>query len=516
MGPIRNLRIAMQTEILATFVISLVIAIVLTPLIIRLGRHFGALDHPGDRKVHTKPIPRIGGLAIAAAFALAVSLSTLLPFDTPGEHLLETKWLGFFLGLLICFGIGLIDDFHSLGARVKFFCQVAGATAAFLSGIHIDQVFFLEGPLHVIPSYLATVFWFVLFINAVNLIDGLDGLAGGICLFASVILVFLSIPRGEYQIALLYAALAGSTLGFLRYNFNPASIFMGDGGTYFLGYAIAGLSIIGSQKSQVGATMLIPLLALGVPVFDALLSPIRRFAMGKAMFKPDQGHIHHRLVSMGFSAKKAVMTIYGITLALCVLAIILVNVRDRQAGLLLTLLGAGVLVLTRKLGYFQYLAYDKLYGWFRDVSDVAGFTRDRRSFLSLQLEIGASKSLEELWGNVGRALDMLKFDRAVLTLHGYNGAGGDGKGKGVGKMRMERQFTWEGGDNLSSARENRNGLLKLEMPLIDPAQKNIGALYLVKDVRRDPISHYTLRRVEHLRRSLVNVLAGSAGDGILN
>jgi UDP-GlcNAc:undecaprenyl-phosphate GlcNAc-1-phosphate transferase len=313
--------------------------------------------------------------------------------------------------------------------------------------------------------------------------------------------------RGELAIAMLYAGLGGAILGFLRYNFNPASIFMGDGGSYFLGYTIAGLSVLGSQKSQVSAIILIPLLAMGVPVFDTLLSPIRRFIQGRDIFKPDKGHVHHQFIKMGFSARKTVLIIYGISFVLCVFAVILVNLRDEQAGLFLILLGAGAVIFTQKLGYFGYLAYDKIYGWFRDVSDVAGFTRDRRSFLSLQIEIGASKSIEELWTNVVRAMDMLKFDRGILTIYGNSEPSVDPNVDTRGTASSVTQLTWTSDDYKPWAQKDRNDLLKLELPLFDSEQKNMGTFLIVKDVRKDPISHYTLRRVEHLRRTLTAALS---------
>jgi len=265
-------------------------------------------------------------------------------------------------------------------------------------------------------SYGLTIFWFLLFINAVNLVDGLDGLAGGIVVFASMVLVLLLILSKQYVTALYFSILAGSVLGFLRYNFNPASIFLGDGGSYFLGYAIASLSILGSVKSQVGAALAIPLLALGVPLFDTILSPLRRFIRGKKMFHPDNGHVHHHLINLGLTTRKAVLILYGITFLLCLLAIFATNLRDERAGLFLVVLGAGVAIFVRKLGYFEYLASDKLYGWFQDISDQTGFSHDRRSFLNQQIEISQSKNINELWDRLQTAAHFLGIEFIELKL----------------------------------------------------------------------------------------------------
>jgi UDP-GlcNAc:undecaprenyl-phosphate GlcNAc-1-phosphate transferase len=420
------------------------------------------------------------------------------------------------------FGVGLFDDFHRLGPKVKFLFQVIGASVAFWGGLRIEVLSFFGIEFHfVILSYFVTVFWFVFFINAINLIDGLDGLAAGIAFFASAVLVILSVLKGEHLIAMLFAALAWAVLGFLRYNFNPASIFMGDGGSYFLGYFIAGLSIMGSIKSQVGAAMLIPIVALGIPVFDTILSPIRRFILGKEMFKPDKGHVHHKLAEMGFSTKRVVWTIYGISFCLCALSVVLVNVRDEQAGLFLILLGAGAVIFIRKLGYLEYFTSDKIYGWFKDITDEAGLSHDRRSFLNLQVQMGKSRSLEEVQHNLRVAAEKLEFDMAELHLcrrredKAYDG----GKDIILRVQKKERRNNGNGG-SLQWTRKDfdinehicGNALLKLELPLISGnGHQCIGILWMIKDIKRNHISHYTLRRVEHLRRT-VNGTLGKLGE----
>jgi len=526
-----------MTTILATFIISLILSLALTPLAGRLGTRFGALDKPQERKAHIRPIPRSGGMAIFLAFILTLAISTLFMTDVSNKLILEKKIVFFFIGILIVFAVGLFDDFHRLSPIVKFFFQVIAASVAFYGGLRIDFFSFLGLGLHFgVVSYFVTLFWFILLINAINLIDGLDGLAAGITFFASLVLIILSVLRNEYLIGMLFATLAGTCLGFLRYNFNPASIFMGDSGSYFLGYAIAGLSIMGSIKSQVGAAMLIPVLALGIPLFDTILSPIRRFVRGRKMFHPDKGHVHHRLVGMGLTTKKAVWIIYAITFCLCAIAIFVVNIRDERAGLFLIVVGAGAVAFIQKLGYFEYFASDKLYGWFKDLSDEAGFSHDRRSFLNLQIAIGESEDLEELWLNACRALEKLKLDMAEMDIKtgfrvqgsGFKGlpsegmnplSGMDGreskKLKGVGNnpgtkiegnLRCKEKLFWTRDGFDSSNDIYKESLLKLELPLIDNGNKMLGTLWLIKDLNTDSISHYTLRRVEHLRRTVIGTL----------
>ena len=296
---------------------------------------------------------------------------------------------------------------------------------------------------------------------------------------------------------MLFSALGGAVLGFLRYNFNPATIFLGDGGSYFLGYAIAGFSIMGSVKSQVGAALLIPLLALGIPLFDTILSPLRRFARGRNMFAPDNGHIHHRLLNMGLTTRKVVLIIYAFTFVLCLAAVIMVNIRDEQAGLFLIVLGAGAILFTRKLGYFEYIASDKIYGWFRDFADEAGLSRDRRSFLSLQIDMSKSTGFNDLWATFCLAVKMLEFDLVELEL--------DQKFDFLRKSNRD-QLRWQH-DNFDDRMDLDNDyLLKLELPLVEKEQESYGTLRLVKNLKRKPVSHFTFRRVEQLRGSFMAAL----------
>ena len=407
-----------MTTILFSFMIALALSLLLTPLAGKFGRRFGAIDMPNDRKIHTAPMPRSGGAAILISFLLAIILAKLWKTDITDLLTLNNETLFFLSGAMIVFGIGLVDDFHRIPASIKLLFQIAGASFAFFGGLRIAGLSFF-GSLFAtsIWSYAITVFWFLVIINAINLVDGMDGLAAGIVFFACIVMVILDILKSDYLSALFFATLGGSVLGFLRYNFNPASIFMGDSGSYFLGYAIAGFSIMNSIKAQMSAILLIPVLALGLPLFDTILSTLRRFIRGRKIFSADNGHIHHKLLGLGLTTKRTVLMFYGVSCALCAIAVIMTVYRDEGAGLLLIILGAGAFFFVRKLGYLEYFAGDKLYGWLRDLRDVAGFSNERRSFLGLQMDAGKSKSHEELWLVVGIALEMLEFDYARLNLN---------------------------------------------------------------------------------------------------
>ena len=506
-----------MTTLLAIFLIALTISLVTTPIAKKLGEKLGAIDLPDERKFHQSPIPRNGGLAIVFTFFVTLCIMSFFNTDVSNTLHLDPPMIYLFVGSCICFGVGLFDDFKRLGPYIKFLIQILAATIAFIGGVRIE--FFHLGSLFIqagILSYFITIFWFVFFINAINLIDGLDGLAAGITFFASIVLVILSVIQNNFVTAVLFTALSGSILGFLRYNFNPASIFMGDGGSYFLGFTIAGLSITGAVKSQLGAALLIPLVALGVPIFDTLISPLRRFMLGQSLFKPDKGHIHHRLIEKGLSARRSVLIIYGITICLCLLSILLVNFRNEQAGLILIVLGSISVVFIQKIGYFDYFATDKIYGWFRDVTDEAGITRDRRTFLSLQLEISNAKELNTLWGKICNALERLEFDMAQLNIHDVPEFSCEldalqekipvMNANHVCKFKKPNECIWVRSTFNEEKDIGKASIFKIELPLLNENYQSYGTLWLIKDLKRDSISHYTLRRVEHLRRSIITAL----------
>lgn len=487
-----------MTTILAIFAIALLLSLALTPLFKRLGPRFGAVDVPDERKLHTRSIARCGGVGIFLAFLLSLTVSSLF-FDTPVSSLLVLNGKTAFVlfGGLIAFGIGLVDDVHRLGSTIKFIFHILAATAAFFGGLHIGNVGILGLNIQMgFLSYALTVFWFVLFINAINLIDGLDGLAAGISFFACAVMVILAIVKGNLLIAMLFAALGGSTLGFLRYNFNPAQIFLGDSGSYFLGYSIAALSIMGSIKSQMGAIILIPLVALGVPVFDTILSPIRRFIMGRDMFNPDKSHIHHRLVEKGISTRRVVWMIYGISILLCALSLLVVNLRDEQVGLFLVMLAAASLIVIRRLGYFEYVTSEKIFGWLKDLTDEAGIKRDRRTFLSMQMQIAASENIYQLWGRIVQAANKLKL--SAVSLDPHPGAFGD---------KSLPAFTWEHGDQEKRGTMEKGGrYVRVEVPIASNGN-SYAMLRLRKSIEKETIDdRFVLNRIEHLRRTVTGTM----------
>ncbi len=480
----------------AIFFSSLVLALLLTPAVGAFARRFNLVDLPEKRKVHGLPIPRLGGMSIFVSCLLPFVGSVLFCGGVRDYCELKpsVEWL--LAGAALVFLAGLWDDIHHLRPGVKFALQLAAALLACHGGLTFDQVELPWGTLLPLGwfSIPVTLFWFLLVINAINLIDGLDGLAAGVTLFVSLTLLVLSISSGNFLVATGLAALAGTCMGFLRYNFNPASIFMGDSGSYFLGYMLAALSVLGSIKSQATVAIIIPIVALGLPLMDAVIAPIRRFITGKDLFQPDKSHIHHKLLKMGLTQRKAVLLMYGATIILGVLALLLVHTRDIKAGFILSILGLAVIFGFRKLGYLEYVTIDKMLGYFHDVTDVVGISRERRTFLNVQMEIGQSQSLDGLWDGITEACGLLGIDEAKMYFDGI-----------FLPEAPDIPFAWYAREISGAIPEGRLSILSLDLPLVDE-KYSYGTLHLKKDLMRNPINHYTLRRIEHLRRTVVGKL----------
>ena len=340
------------------FVMALVASAILTPLIRNLSLRLKLYDAPNERKLHSHAIPRTGGIAIAIAFMIP-TLGIVLTEANIGK-LVYRQWqpmLAIFVGGAFVLLLGLADDLRGLRARWKFLLQAAVATFAFWMGFRIEAVSLPFGGMLDMGffSYLITVVWIVGIINAVNLIDGLDGLAGGIAFFVLVFNFMVAVSNNSFLMALVAAALAGGVLGFLFYNFNPASIFMGDAGSMFIGYVLALAAINSGQKSSTTVALLTPIVALGVPIMDTLFSMVRRFIERQPLFAPDRGHIHHRLLAMGLNHKRSVLVLYGFAVFLVIIASLLHFGGRWQIGVALGIAVVTLAVFAKIVGVSEYV-----------------------------------------------------------------------------------------------------------------------------------------------------------------
>lgn len=301
---------------LIAFLVSAVVVLWTTPVVKTIGIKSGRVDQPGGRKVHQRPMVRLGGVSIFVGTLIA--LLTVWWSGGFGILPIEKEWevWGVTLGGLAFFLIGLADDLFSLSPFIRLLMQATIAAVAWWMGVQID---FLNVPFDGLVqmgwlSLPITVIWLVGMANAINWIDGLDGLAAGVSGIAAVVMLVVTLFMQQPAAALIAAALAGGALGFLRYNFNPAQIFMGDGGAYFMGFTLAGVGVIGLVKSTAVTAVLLPYLILAVPIVDMSAVILARLRHGKSPFVADKRHLHHRLLQAGLSQRLAVLFIYSLTL----------------------------------------------------------------------------------------------------------------------------------------------------------------------------------------------------------
>ncbi|MED1602996.1 MraY family glycosyltransferase [Alkalihalophilus marmarensis] len=315
------------------FILSFVVAVVSTPLVKKLAIKIGAIDKPNQRKVHKDIMPRLGGLAIVFGFFAGLLLinpnySTIMPF---------------LIGAFIIVVLGILDDKYTVSPKVKLFGQIIAACVVVFSGLKIEMINLpFYGEVHFgIWSYAFTILWIVGITNAINLIDGLDGLAAGTSSIALISILIMAILDGQILVIGLSVILIGSSLGFLIFNFYPAKIFMGDTGSLFLGYSISVISIMGLFKNLTLFSFVIPIIILAIPIFDTVFAIVRRILKKQKISAPDKSHLHYCLLAMGFSHKTTVLIIYGVSALFGVSAIIFSAT---------TLWASVILVLTLLLG----------------------------------------------------------------------------------------------------------------------------------------------------------------------
>jgi len=322
---------------------SMAVVLALTPLVIALARRTGAMDHPGTRRVHREATPTLGGLAMIAAVLGCAWIARALP--GPAQLLDARPLLGLTIAALPTLVLGVVDDTRGVPPWVKLLVQALAAGILVFFGYGIPMISNPFGP--PIPSGalnpLLTIGWVVLVMNAINLIDGLDGLAAGVVLISAATLWWVGRVRVEdFYIMFVASLLIGSTLGFLRYNFPPAKVFMGDTGSQFLGLALSAVTLLEYRKGTAAVTLLFPLTAIALPLADGALALFRRTRSGRSVFRADSDHLHHRLLRLGLSPRSAVLTLWFLCVYLGVMAVILASLPAGYGLLLAFVLAAGL------------------------------------------------------------------------------------------------------------------------------------------------------------------------------
>ena len=308
-----------------TFAVALTTALLATPVVRDLAIRRGLLDHPGGRKIHHAPVPRVGGVAMVVAFFVALGSAIVgTGFMERAPDWQSDRVLAVVLGIAVLVAVGIVDDLRGMQARVKLLAQILAALVAWALGLSIDVLHLPSGSVELGAFALpVTVLWIVGIINAVNLIDGLDGLASGVVLAALGAFAVLASAGGIDPALVITAAVSGAAVGFLAYNLHPASIIMGDTGSMFLGFVVASLAILVTQDGTSPVGPWIPVLTLALPILDTTWAIIRRLRGGGSVFEPDRGHVHHQLLSRGMTQRDAMLVLTACAAIAAIAAIVL-------------------------------------------------------------------------------------------------------------------------------------------------------------------------------------------------
>jgi UDP-GlcNAc:undecaprenyl-phosphate GlcNAc-1-phosphate transferase len=379
---------------------AFIVSLALTPIVRDVFRAYNVVDRPGRRKVHAFPIPRVGGVAIMAAYLVG-----MLSFRGPGSPF-PAHWIRTILsGAVIMFLVGLLDDFVNLKPRVKLLGQIAAACAAFASGIQIERFGGIELPVWI--SLPATLFWLLLTTNALNLIDGLDGLCAGIGFWATLAFFAAAVAYGDPIMGYTVLPLSGALLGFLFFNFNPATVFLGDSGALLTGFLLGCFGIIWSRDMAPAVSATFLLSALCVPMLDLGLSIVRRQLNNQPIFSADRGHIHHRLLDLGLTVRRAAFTLYAAEIIGSAFGLTMTWLLLRYGGpggavlsvLVAVCAAAAVIVGISRLRYAEFEVAGRLFfgGGMRNI--LAREIRIRR----LEISLEAVKTPDEWWSLVTKA-----------------------------------------------------------------------------------------------------------------
>jgi UDP-GlcNAc:undecaprenyl-phosphate GlcNAc-1-phosphate transferase len=404
------------------FMLALFSSLLMTPVLRRLCERWGWVDDPHEaRRIHSRAIPRLGGVAIYSA--TLVSLASLGLLDNLVTQTLMGQW-GSLLVLLVPATVlvlfGAYDDLHNTSPRIKLLAQTLAGVLFYLmggriEGLSVPFVGYVEVPQ--LLGLILTVVWVVGISNAFNLIDGMDGLATGAALFASIVMLVVSFNSGNTLVIVMTLVLSGTLIGFLRYNFNPASIFLGDSGSLFVGFMLAALSVLGMQKASTAIAVAIPLMTFALPVIDTAFTVVRRLLSGRPLLQGDREHIHHMLLARGWSQRRSVFVLYGVCALFGLMALLFkTDTSGRGTGLLLVVTGCAVVLA---LGRLRYHEVDEIKASLK--RNFALTSRRQRAIHNVRLRrscraLGKAASLAELFSAVEEMLGCGEFVYAVAAV----------------------------------------------------------------------------------------------------
>ncbi len=402
--------------ILTLGILSVLLTLIATPLVRDSIGKIGFLDHPdGVRKKHSKAVPRVGGIAIVLAYISTFAIALALPFSyTFVLHRALPHILQLSLVAGIVFLTGVLDDMIGLTAKQKLMGLGGAAMLAYAVGIRVDIHL-----LHGLPNwpwlgFAVTVLWLVGCANAFNLIDGMDGLAAGVGLVSTITMLVAALTQGNLPLALATLPLAGCLLGFLRYNFNPASVFLGDSGSLLIGFLLGCYGALWSEKSVTLLALTAPLLAVSIPLLDVILSVLRRYLRNRPIFEADRGHIHHKLLDRGFTTRRAVLTIYAFCGLVAVLSLLVSAVHNRFSGLIVILFCGAAWIGIRHLDYAEFATAGRMFlgGKFRRIIDAE--TR----LLNFESSLAKAADVDACWDKIRQGSSEFGFHGARMSIQG--------------------------------------------------------------------------------------------------
>ena len=509
------------------YLLGLVVAVcasaALTYVVREFARRAGLVDPCGERKVHIHPVPRIGGVAIV--LAVAVTMTAIMALF--GQHVLAENGRGLATvigGALAVHVLGLVDDVRPIRPRWKLLVQVVIASGVFIAGVRVTTLslpFFGVIDLGSVVGMLFTVVWFAGLTNAFNLIDGLDGLAAGAALFALTTMFVVASLNGLVGPATVTIILAGAVLGFLFFNFHPASIFLGDSGSMFVGFMLAGIGLLGSQKSPTVVAVAIPIVSLGLPVLDTTLAVLRRFLRGQPIFSADRAHIHHRLLSLGHSPRRVALLLYSACAVLGFGGMLLVN-DSAYVAVVLLLIGLGVGLAVQRLRYYEFEELARLVR--RGVHQRKVIGRNVR-IREASVRVSDFTDLDKVFQALESTFEQDEFECAEVRL----------RRSFVGTARYGDAYRRLDDDVPVWAWHRSNLTLaacwEIRLPFLAPSGERIGSLVLWQDGRGDDVSLADMHAIAHDLRAVVeqkllalwqplpdgiDAPAAAAGDRALN
>ena len=481
------------------YLFGLVVAVcssaALTFVVRELARRAGLVDPCSERKVHVHPVPRIGGVAIVLAGGLSIA-ATLATF---GSHVVAANGRGLMTvigGALAVHIVGLADDIRPMRARWKFLTQIVIACAVYFAGLRVTTLslpFVGTVELGVVIGMLFTVVWFVGITNAFNLIDGLDGLAAGAALFALTTMFVVASSNGLIGAATVTIILAGATVGFLCFNFHPASIFLGDSGSLFLGFMLAGIGLLGSQKSPTVIAVAIPIVSLGLPVLDTTLAVARRFLRGQPIFTADRAHIHHRLLSLGVSPRNVALLLYGACALLGLGGMLLVN-DSAYVAVVLLVIGLGVGLAVQRLRYYEFEELGRLLR--RGVHQRKTIGRNVR-IREASVRVSDLTDLDRVFETLEATFAEDRFECAEVRLR-RSFVGGDQSADAHRRLDDDvAVWAWRRSDVTLAA------CWEVRLPFLAPSGERIGSLVLWQDGRADDVTLGDMHAIAHDLRAVV-------------